>query len=172
MRKWVQSLTLLSGWGSGVAVSCGVGRSCGSDPVLLWLCHKLAAAAPIQPLSWKPRYAKGVALKKKTKKKRCFCFVKNNTQSSFRSQTKVCSWYITKSVNHTILISIYLFIHSFIYLRPHMQHVEVPRGQGSNPHHSTNDRSLTHCTTREAPHYSICNSTCIYWASTVYQTLS
>ena len=37
MRKQVQSLALLSGLGSGVAASCGVGRRRGSDLVLLWL---------------------------------------------------------------------------------------------------------------------------------------
>ena len=31
-RMWVQSLALLGGQGSGVAVSCGVGCRCGSDP--------------------------------------------------------------------------------------------------------------------------------------------
>ena len=33
--------------GSGVAVSCSVGHRPSSDPVLLWLWHRLAAAAPI-----------------------------------------------------------------------------------------------------------------------------
>ena len=37
---------------SGVAVSCGVGRRCGSDLVLLWLWHRLAAIALIGPLAW------------------------------------------------------------------------------------------------------------------------
>ena len=34
---WVQSLASLSGLRIGLAMSCGVGRRCGSDPVLLWL---------------------------------------------------------------------------------------------------------------------------------------
>ena len=38
------------GWGSGVPVSSGVGRRCGSDPALLW--HGLAAAVSIQSLAW------------------------------------------------------------------------------------------------------------------------
>ena len=59
------------GQGSGVAVNCGVGCRRGSDPVLLWLWHKLAATALIQPLVWKPPYATGVAQKRrKTKKKK------------------------------------------------------------------------------------------------------
>ena len=37
------------GWGSSVAVSCGVGHRRGSDPSWLWLW--LAAAALIQPLA-------------------------------------------------------------------------------------------------------------------------
>ena len=52
---------------------CGVGRRCGSDPVLLWLWCMPAAAALIRPLAWKLPYATGAALKKKkeTKKQDC-----------------------------------------------------------------------------------------------------
>ena len=46
-----------------------VGHRCSSDPALLWLWHRLVAAAPIQPLAWEPPYATGAALEK-TKKKR------------------------------------------------------------------------------------------------------
>jgi len=72
MRLQVGSLTLLSGLkkGSGVAVSCGVGRRLCSDPALLWLLCRPAAVALIQPLAWKPPYAVGVALKSKKKKKK------------------------------------------------------------------------------------------------------
>ena len=52
------------GWGYGIAVSCGVGCRCSSDPELLWLWCRPAAAAPIGPLAWEPPYATGVALKK------------------------------------------------------------------------------------------------------------
>ena len=58
-------------WGSGVAMSCGVGRRRGSDPALLWC--RLAAVALIQPLDLEPPCATSVALKKK----RCilhYCF--------------------------------------------------------------------------------------------------
>ena len=37
----------------------------GSDPALLWLWYRLAAAALIRPLAWELPYATGVALKKK-----------------------------------------------------------------------------------------------------------
>ena len=67
MRMQLHSLASLSGLGSGVAVSCGVGRRCGSHPMLLWLWHRLAAVALIQPLAWKPPYATGAALKDKRK---------------------------------------------------------------------------------------------------------
>ena len=44
--------------------------SCGSDPTLLWLWRRPAAAALIQPLAWEPPYAVGAALKSKKKKKK------------------------------------------------------------------------------------------------------
>ena len=46
-----------------MAVICGVGRRCGSDPALLWLWFRPAAAALIQPLAWELPCAMGVALK-------------------------------------------------------------------------------------------------------------
>ena len=49
-------------------MSCGVGHRCGSDLVLLWLWHRLAATALIRPLAWES-LAWGVALKSKKKKK-------------------------------------------------------------------------------------------------------
>ena len=57
------------GRGSGIAVSCGVGRRCGSDVVLLWLSHWPAAVAPIRPLAWEPLHAADVTLKGQKKKK-------------------------------------------------------------------------------------------------------
>ena len=52
------------GWGSNIAVSCGVGHRRGSDPVLLWLWRRRAATATMRPLSWEPPYAAGAALEK------------------------------------------------------------------------------------------------------------
>ena len=51
---------------------CSVGHRCGSDPALLWLWYRLAAAALIRPLAWELPYATGAALKrpKKGKKKK------------------------------------------------------------------------------------------------------
>ena len=51
-------------------MSCGVGRTLGSDPESLWLWYRLAATAPIKPLAWEPLYASGVTLEKTKKKKR------------------------------------------------------------------------------------------------------
>ena len=55
------------GGGSGIAVSCGVGRRCGLDRMLLWLWHRPAAVALIQSLAWELPYAAGVALKSRGK---------------------------------------------------------------------------------------------------------
>ena len=46
-------------------MSCGVGGTCSSDPGLLWLWCRSAAAALIGPLAWEPPYAMGEALKGK-----------------------------------------------------------------------------------------------------------
>ena len=62
LAQWVKDL--------GITVSCGVGRRCGSDPVLLWLWCRTAAVALIQPLVWEPPYAAGTALKRQKEKKR------------------------------------------------------------------------------------------------------
>ena len=55
-------------------MSCGAGHRCGSDLVLLWLWHRLAATALIRPLAWETPYATDVALKRqiteKTEKKK------------------------------------------------------------------------------------------------------
>ena len=43
----------------------GAGHRQGSDPALLWLCHRPASTVPIQPLAWELPYAADVALKRK-----------------------------------------------------------------------------------------------------------
>ena len=50
-------------------MSCDKRRRHGSDPVLLWLWGRPAAAAPIQPLAWEPPHAKGVALERKKRER-------------------------------------------------------------------------------------------------------
>ena len=57
MRMQVPSLALLSGLRIGIAVNCGVGHRCSSDPALLWLWCRPAAIAPIGPLAWELSYA-------------------------------------------------------------------------------------------------------------------
>ena len=44
-------------------MSSGAGHKLSSAPALLWLWHRSAAAALIQPLAWDPPYAIGAALK-------------------------------------------------------------------------------------------------------------
>ena len=51
-------------------MSCGVGHRGGSDSTWLWLWHRLAATALIQPLAWERPCATGVALKGQKTKKR------------------------------------------------------------------------------------------------------
>ena len=61
-----------------VAVSCGVGHRCGSDPVFLWLWCRPVSTALIRPLAWEPPYAAGPRKGKKTKKKNRKENIKNN----------------------------------------------------------------------------------------------
>ena len=51
-----------------VALSCGVGHRCGSDPTLLWLWHRPAAVALIRPLAWEHPYTASMALKRQKQK--------------------------------------------------------------------------------------------------------
>ena len=64
----------LVGWGSIIAMSCGVAPRRGLDPTLLWLWHWPAAVAPIRPLAWELPYATDVYAffgpKKQKKKKK------------------------------------------------------------------------------------------------------
>ena len=55
------SMPGLAQWVKDLALSCGVGCRYGWDPALLWFWRRLAATAPIQPLSWEPPYATGAA---------------------------------------------------------------------------------------------------------------
>ena len=64
------SIPRLTQWVEDPAMSCGVGQRQGLDLALLWLWHRLVAAAPIQPLAWESPYAVGAVLKKKKKRKK------------------------------------------------------------------------------------------------------
>ena len=55
------------GYGSGVAMTCGVGLRCGSDPVLLWLWRRPVTVAPLRSQAWEPPYTPDAALKKAKK---------------------------------------------------------------------------------------------------------
>ena len=63
-------MALFSGLRSSMAMSCGVGRRCSSDPMLLWLWYRPESVAPIQSLDWELPYAMGTALKQKKLKKK------------------------------------------------------------------------------------------------------
>ena len=58
------------GWGSGIAVSCGVGHRCGLDLALLWFWCRPVATAPIVPLAWEPPHATGAVLEKTERPKK------------------------------------------------------------------------------------------------------
>ena len=51
-------------------MSCGVGRKCGLDLMLLWLYCRPVSTAPIRPLARELPYVAGAALKRERKKKR------------------------------------------------------------------------------------------------------
>ena len=66
LARWVEHPRAV-----GIAVSCGVACTLGSDPALPWLWRRLGATAHIRPLAWEPPYDASEALKdKKTKKKK------------------------------------------------------------------------------------------------------
>ena len=50
-------------------MNCGIGHKHNWDPTVLWLCHRPAASALIQPLAWEILYVTGSVQKKKKKKK-------------------------------------------------------------------------------------------------------
>ena len=77
LTQWVRDLR------SGVAVSFRVGHRHGSDPVLLWLWHRPAAAALIEPLAQELPYAADAAIKKqKDKERKCLLAKLNRLQET------------------------------------------------------------------------------------------
>ena len=51
LAQWVKDLVCHKLWGC----------RCGSNPALLWLWYRLAAAAPFRPLAWEILYTAGEA---------------------------------------------------------------------------------------------------------------
>ena len=64
-------------------MSCGVGRRCGSDLLLLLLWNRLAAVAPIRPLAQKPLHAMGAALKRQKDKNKVKAIEENIVKTFF-----------------------------------------------------------------------------------------
>ena len=77
-------------------MSCGVGRRCGLDLVLLWLWCRLLATALIQPLAWEPWYAEGAALKRKNNN--------NNNKKQLTTHIKKMKKLVPSSHNKNISI--------------------------------------------------------------------
>ena len=61
-----------------MAMSAGVICRQSSDLALLWLWHRLAGAALIQPLAWELPHAAGVALRRQKKKFCSYLLVKDS----------------------------------------------------------------------------------------------
>ena len=70
-------------------MSYGVGHRCSLDPLLLWLWHRVAAAAPIWPLAWELPYAASVALKAKNNFFKLKIKFKNTERRSHPGQGKM-----------------------------------------------------------------------------------
>ena len=51
-------------------MSSGVGRTCSSHLMVLFLSYRPVAKVPIPPLAWEPLYAAGAALRKRKKAKK------------------------------------------------------------------------------------------------------
>ena len=94
------------GWGSGVAVSCGVGRRRGSNTELLWLWRRPVATAPIGALE--PPYATRATLE--TAKNKNKTKTKQNKKKLWQLITlnKVCS-----VANRVVLMLTFFFFLSF-----------------------------------------------------------
>ena len=134
MRMQVWFLALLGGLRIWLAMHCDVGQRCSSDPVLLWLWHRPAVAAPIQPLAWEPPYVAGKTLKSQMqKKKRIF-------HSPFSLVFYVINVVILFIYSTLFLLPIYpssipqffsyvhcFFLSNIFILWPHSKYMKIPR---------------------------------------------
>ena len=107
MRTRVRSSASPSGLLISIAMSCAVGHRHGSDPLSLWLWHRLAAVVPIRPLAWEPPYAMGTALKRLKKEKDVLFKVTGipgpqdqvlKVQLESEYQEEYCSFHIEKGI--------------------------------------------------------------------------
>ena len=74
------------GYGTSIALCCGVGHRGGLELALLWLWHKPVATDPIQTLAWEPSYAMGAALKSQKRPKKfnlLYPFIRRNAHSLY-----------------------------------------------------------------------------------------
>ena len=108
--QWVKNLiccswgcgfdTSLSGWRSGIATIYSTGHRCSSDLALLWLWHRLATEAPIQPLIQEPPYATGVGFKKKYMHLYVYSSAIYNKQDMETTQMSINKWVNEEDVGH------------------------------------------------------------------------
>ena len=100
-------------------MGCGVGHRYGSDPELLWLWHRPAAAAPIRPLAWEPPYAVGAALKKeKAKTQRCLHNILIEAKSACREQGHCIGfWNMSQSTRDcfSVMIAVCFLSHTCVF---------------------------------------------------------
>ena len=109
------------GYGSGVAVCCGVGRRLGLDPTWLWLWCRPAAVALIRPLAWETPYAVGAALKKKPKKRKSACM-------PFTQIHMLLTFYLSCFIICILLLTLSMNIYTqYIYIQnAHMYAYTIP----------------------------------------------
>ena len=72
-------------------MSHGVGRRCGLDLALLWLCRRPAVTPSIRPLAWEPPYALGMALKRQKINKQTKTVQPKGVNSSIYPQHRYCA---------------------------------------------------------------------------------
>jgi len=113
LAQWVK--------GSGVAVSCGVGRRSSSDSMLLWPWCRWAATGPIWALAWQLSDATHVAIKRKKKMDRGWMWLHvwlYSLRYAFYVQVSISSWRTGGMsqviISHEILI-LYEEAHSAVH---------------------------------------------------------